>query len=136
MPWLYSGPEDRVCKLRGCSDGEEDEDDEDGGRRVHEYWDGSRDVWVTHVAERVDPDAIATQVGLPLSTDEPVAQSVIDDEVEENTRSIREEQEIEEALASDKEDNAWSWVRKRLIGARGSVPQFQRALAAPRSHLL
>lgn len=58
MPWLYSGPEDRVCKLRGCSDGEEDEDDEDGGRRVHEYWDGSRDVWVTHVAERVDPDAV------------------------------------------------------------------------------
>ena len=39
-------------------------------------------------------------------------------------RMMREYQEMEQALAGDKDDNPWAWVRKRLIGVRGYKPWF------------
>jgi len=37
---------------------------------------------------------------------------------------MREYQGMEQALAGEKEDNPWAWVRKRLIGVRGYKPWF------------
>lgn len=39
-------------------------------------------------------------------------------------RMVREYLEWEQALAGEKDDNPWSWVRKRLIGVRGYKPWF------------
>ena len=54
MPYLYSGPEDTLCQLRGCEADEEGS----GAGEEREYWDGSRDCWVSHVAARIDPDSV------------------------------------------------------------------------------
>jgi hypothetical protein len=53
MPYLYNGPEDHLCQLRGCT-GFTNED----GDEAREYWDGSRDCWVSFCAERIDPDSV------------------------------------------------------------------------------
>jgi len=39
-------------------------------------------------------------------------------------RMVREYLEWEQAMAGEKDDNPWSWVRKRLIGVRGYKPWF------------
>ena len=66
MPWLYSGPDDNVCQLRGFGG-----DVEDGGAGGDDagsdppaappaarFWDGSRDRWVAVVSTRVEPDEV------------------------------------------------------------------------------
>ena len=40
------------------------------------------------------------------------------------SRMVREYLELEQALVGEKDDNPWSWVRKRLIGVRGYKPWF------------
>jgi hypothetical protein len=60
MPWLYSGPDDKVCQLRGIA--AEEDCDQDGvnvGSAPRQFWDGSRDRWVSEVSTRVDPDAVS-----------------------------------------------------------------------------
>jgi len=39
-------------------------------------------------------------------------------------RMVREYLEWEQAMAGEKDENPWSWVRKRLIGVRGYKPWF------------
>jgi len=39
-------------------------------------------------------------------------------------RIVKEYLEWEQAMAGEKEDNPWGWVRKRLIGVRGYKPWF------------
>jgi len=60
MPWLYSGPDDKVCQLRGIA---EEDCAQDGGANgasaPRQFWDGSRDRWVSEVSTRVDPDAVS-----------------------------------------------------------------------------
>jgi len=61
MPWLYSGPSDNLCQLRGV---EEDHGEsihgggEEEGAETGKFWDGSRDRWVSVVSTRVNPDAV------------------------------------------------------------------------------
>ena len=63
MPWLYSGPDDNVCELRGVS-GDDDaaaagaEGAARAAPREGRFWDGSRDRWVAVVATRVEPDVV------------------------------------------------------------------------------
>ena len=63
MPWLYSGPDDKVCQLRGIA-AEEDctQDGANVGSAPRQFWDGSRDRWVSEVSTRVDPDAVSDVV--------------------------------------------------------------------------
>ena len=63
MPWLYSGPDDNVCKLRGV--GEDDDAAAAGAQGAARaappegrFWDGSRDRWVAVVSTRVEPDVV------------------------------------------------------------------------------
>ena len=61
MPWLYSGPSDNLCQLRGV---EEDHGEsihgggEEEGGETGKFWDGSRDRWVSVVSTRINPDAV------------------------------------------------------------------------------
>ena len=69
MPWLYSGPDDSVCQLRGVGDeGDEDAGAPDASEATagpanpdappRKFWDGSRDRWISAVSARVHPDAV------------------------------------------------------------------------------
>ena len=60
MPWLYSGPDDKVCQLRGIAAEEHcAQDGANVGSAPRQFWDGSRDRWVSEVSTRVDPDAVS-----------------------------------------------------------------------------
>ena len=69
MPWLYSGPDDSLCQLRGVGDeGDEDAGAPDASEATagpanpdappRKFWDGSRDRWISAVSARVHPDAV------------------------------------------------------------------------------
>ncbi len=78
MPYLYSGPEDKLCMLRGLPEKE-------GDRQVHAFWDGSKDRWVNHVSTRVSPDAVSTLMHT-APVDAPIPPAILKQESEESCR--------------------------------------------------
>ena len=77
MPYLYSGPDDQLCMLRG-----ENEDSEKG---IQLYWDGSKDRWISHVSTRVSPDTVSTLLHTS-PVDVPIPATALRQEAEETIR--------------------------------------------------
>ncbi|EKX41774.1 hypothetical protein GUITHDRAFT_141765 [Guillardia theta CCMP2712] len=124
MPWLYSNPQDTTCKLRGVDD--EDSTTMPGKGFSKMYWDGSRDRWFCHVSERVEPDSLR---GRASYSDSPVSTSKMRKETDEALSLLMDEREVEEALASERDEHANLSLRKRLIGIRGYKPWFRTTFA-------
>ena len=81
MPYLYEGPEDSICSLRGVP--------EEAEAEAQAFWDGSKDRWVTHVLTSVAPDNVASVLHTSSSRspiDKPIPKALLRKEADENIR--------------------------------------------------
>ena len=78
MPYLYAGPDDKLCMLRGVHE-------KDGEKPLQAFWDGSKDRWVSHVSTRVSPDAVSTLLHT-TPVDAPIPPAMLKQEAEDSCR--------------------------------------------------